>query len=319
MQTNVFISVIICTWNRSKLLEKTLHSLERQIVSPPNKFEVIIVDNNSNDDTKKTIDKISKKWNNGIINYRFEPTQGKQFALNNGISAARGEIIAFTDDDIILPDDWIEKIIQSFSNNSLELCGGKTEVNWPNTCPPDWFDCSMSAVVGAIDLGPQRISPPPLGYAPAGANLIARKAIFEKVGLFSTDHYRHMDQEFGERCVKYGVNIAYEPTIVVYAPIDPKCLSKRYFRRWAFKSGFPVGETKTTTEEKYRISIPKWMILQLIQDTAHLIFSRGEHFKMEFRIFRNLGFIFGTWRKVFLPSSYDQWVKRWSQKNNDVY
>ena len=319
MQKNNFITVVICTWNRAQLLEETLRSLERQIVSYPNEFEVIVVDNNSKDDTRKKIENISKKWNNRRINYRFESTQGKQFALNKGVSAAHGDIIAFTDDDIILPHDWIEKIIQIFSDNSLELCGGKTEVLWPNTLPPDWYDESMSAVVGAIDLGPQRISPPPLGYAPAGANLIARKSLFSKVGLFSIDHYRHMDQEFGERCAKYGINMAYEPSIIVYAPVDQKCLNKAYFRHWAFKSGFPIGEIQSTTALKSMLSIPKWMLRQLIQDTVRLIFFNQTTFKVEFRIFRNLGFILGTWRKAFFPSSYNQWVKQWSQKKNDTY
>ena len=250
------VSVIICTWNRSQLLEATLDSLASQVVSPENDFEVIVVDNNSEDGTKSVVDNFSKKLVNKKIQYRFEPTQGKQFALNNGISAANGEIIAFTDDDIILPSDWINKIIQIFTNEHVELCGGKTEVRWPEKKPPDWFDDSMSAVVGAINLGPNRISPPPLGYAPAGANLISRKSLFEKVGLFSTDHYRHMDQEFGERCAKKGVKIAYEPEIIVFAPIDSKCLTKKYFRRWAFKSGFPVGEENSAISGLSKFCIP---------------------------------------------------------------
>lgn len=317
-KTNL-VTVIICTWNRSQLLETTLDSLVHQIVSPEHDFEVIVVDNNSIDNTKAVVEKFSNKLENRNIQYRFEPTQGKQFALNNGISAANGEIIAFTDDDIILPSDWITKIIQTFTNEHIELCGGKTEVTWPDKSPPDWFDDSMSAVVGAINLGPNRISPPPLGYAPAGANLISRKSLFERVGLFSTDHYRHMDQEFGERCAKKGVKIAYEPEIVVFAPIDSKCLTKRYFRRWAFKSGFPVGEENSAINGLSKFYIPKWMILQLVQDTLRLFNLNKKKFSAEFRIFRNLGFILGTWRKAFLPYSYNQWVKHWSQKENDTY
>ncbi len=319
MFNKISVTVIVCTWNRSQLLKKTLESLTRQIVSPENNFEVIVVDNNSNDDTQYVVETFSKHQPNIQIIYRFEPTQGKQFALNNGISSARGEIIAFTDDDIILPSNWINNIIQAFSDKSLELCGGKTEVSWPKAAPPDWYDYSMSAVVGAIDLGSNRISPPPLGYAPAGANLIARKSIFEKIGLFSTDHYRHMDQEFGERCARHGIKIAYEPEIVVFAPIDQKCLTKKYFRRWAFKSGFPIGEENLNARCLSKFFIPKWMILQLMKDTARLIgFSRNS-FSAEFRIFRNLGFILGTWRKAISPHSYDKWVKHWSQKKNDTY
>ncbi len=317
-KTNL-VTVIICTWNRSQLLETTLDSLAHQIVSPEHDFEVIVVDNNSEDNTKAVVEKFSNKLANKNIQYRFEPIQGKQFALNNGISAANGEIIAFTDDDIILPSDWIKKIIQTFTNEHIDLCGGKTEVNWPDKSPPVWFDDSMSAVVGAINLGPNRISPPPLGYAPAGANLISRKSLFERVGLFSTEHYRHMDQEFGERCAKKGVKIAYEPEIVVFAPIDSKCLTKKYFRRWAFKSGFPVGEENSAIKGLSKFYIPKWMILQLAQDIIRIFSLNKNKFSAEFRIFRNLGFILGTWRKAILPCSYNQWVKRWSQKKNNTY
>ncbi len=92
------LSVILCTYNRATLLEKALRSLE-QIRQPAGlAWELVLVDNNSSDDTKAVVDAAIRR---GTLpcRYVFEPRQGKSNALNTGIAQAKADVLAFTDDD----------------------------------------------------------------------------------------------------------------------------------------------------------------------------------------------------------------------------
>src|SRR5919109_2420377 len=103
------ISVIVCTHNRAHRLEQTLNSLQQMTVPVDLAWELIIVDNNSNDNTKEVIDSFINK-SSLHVKYVIERHQGISHARNMGIREARGHIIAFTDDDCIVDRYWITAI-----------------------------------------------------------------------------------------------------------------------------------------------------------------------------------------------------------------
>ena len=94
------ISAIVCTCNNAGSLEATLLSLAKQELPSTIGHEVLIVDNNSTDSTVSVARKFTEQPNS-IFRYIFEPTQGLSFARNRGAKEARGEIVAFLDDDAI--------------------------------------------------------------------------------------------------------------------------------------------------------------------------------------------------------------------------
>ncbi len=102
------ISVIIPAYNEENYLDSCLASVVKQKNCP--EFEVILVDNNSNDNTVK----IAKKYNVVIAK---EPKQGVVMARQKGLSIARGEIIVSTDADCIFKEDWLRKINDFFSTH----------------------------------------------------------------------------------------------------------------------------------------------------------------------------------------------------------
>lgn len=323
MSNNPGISVIICTWNRSASLRTTLRSLNAQAKCEHLDVEVIVVDNNSTDDTKSAVDEALTEWKVGNLRYTFEPRQGKQFALNHGIQLSNKEILAFTDDDIVFPQNWISNIGDVFQDETLELVGGKTVLVWPESGKPTWYHSSMLAILAGVDLGDTRLSPPPPEYAPAGSNLIARRSLFDRVGLFSEAHFRHMDHEFGLRCSRTKANIAYEPALLVYAPVASACLNKRYFRRWSFKAGIAdVGRQNWSAATL--LFVPRWVYRQLVEDLLFLIFrapfiEEAEAFNRELRLWRALGEISSRWYEKCRPQQYSKWVEKYSQKRNDLY
>jgi glycosyltransferase involved in cell wall biosynthesis len=317
------VSVIICTWNRSALLAKTLSSLKEQVRHSPVAVEVVVVDNNSTDQTRQLVHSLSMEWPAAALRYEFEPKQGKQFALNRGIRLASYSVLAFTDDDILFPHDWITQAHALLKDGSTDLVGGQTKPSWPGGVPPSWYSQEMQAIVGGVDLGSRRLEPAPVTYAPAGGNLVARRDLFDRIGLFSEAHFRHMDFEFGMRCQAKGVRIAYDPRLTVEAPVDPMILTKRYFRRWSFKAGIAQDVVDDQSRSAWR-RVPLWRYRQALGDALFLVFGgltrpAAERFNHELRFWRNLGAIVSAWHCWIRPSGHDSWVARLSQKKNNIY
>ena len=315
-------TVIICTWNRSIRLGETLESLAKQQGINSDSVEVIIVDNNSNDNTCALVDGKMRDWPLGTLRYEFEPRQGKQFALNRGVLAASHPLLIFTDDDILFPSNWLREIQMLFDDKTIDLAGGRTIATWPDSGRPPWYNDDMQAIIGAVNLGETRLDPPPASYAPSGGNLIARRNLFDRVGMYSESHFRHMDYEFGMRCTATGVRVVYEPSIVVYAPVDESCLTRHYFRRWAFKAGLDRSGGAAAAGKRPRV--PLWIYRQCIQDRLTTLIGRAgrcesELFSCELRMWRTWGTIANSWHAWIFKRRHATWIENHSQKKNNLY
>ena len=103
-EVEVHITVVICTWNRCELLRQTLEQMTRLVIPPRVRWSVVVVDNNSTDDTATVIESFG-----GCLPIRrvFEPTPGQSHARNAGLREAEGDFILWTDDDVLLNSDWL--------------------------------------------------------------------------------------------------------------------------------------------------------------------------------------------------------------------
>jgi len=114
------ITVIIVTYNRSELLKTTLEALSCQSRQAD---EVVVVDNNSTDNTKRVAGSFHGRL---PVKYVFEKMQGIAIARNSGIENSCGDIIVFTDDDCVPEKDWLKYIEVPFLRDpSIGLVGGK--------------------------------------------------------------------------------------------------------------------------------------------------------------------------------------------------
>jgi glycosyltransferase involved in cell wall biosynthesis len=323
-QDRPLVSIVICTWNRAESLRQTLESLAGQKVSGGVNVEVVVVDNNSSDQTRCVVTAAQELWPLGKLEYVFEPRQGKQFALNTGIEKSNGGILAFTDDDIIFPFDWIASILKLFEDENLDLAGGKTLPDWSGVARPEWYSDSMMAVLAGVDLGDTYMCPPPEGYAPAGSNMVLRRRLLERVGRFSESHFRHMDYDFGRRCVRLGVTVAYAPSLVVNAPVDGSILTQRYFRRWSFKAGIARDDEGDGIGVRKFLGVPSWIFRQVAEDWLYLVLRArsvlpAQAFARELRLSRGFGTIASRWHAWLRPGHHAQWVAKYSQKKKDMY
>src|SRR5215469_1649287 len=239
------ITVILCTFNRSNDLENALESVHNSIVPEEISWEVLVVDNNSNDQTPGTIEKFCRRYP-GQFRYFFEPRPGKSFALNSGIREAHGKILVFMDDDVTVERTWLQNLTKPLFASEWSGAGGRI-VPERTFVPPAWLRSEGKmgryalAPLALFDLGMQggRLQEPPFG-----TNMAFRKEVFEKYGGFRTDlgprpgsEIRGEDTEFGSRILAAGEPLYYEPSAVVEHKVSKDRLQQKYFLEWWFDKG----------------------------------------------------------------------------------
>lgn len=244
-QASPLVSIVICTYNRSGLLEKTLVSLLD--LQGLESAEVIVVDNRSSDDTRDVVNGFITKHQR-IINcsYYYEETQGLSAARNAGIKAARGEIIAYLDDDAIPSGKWLEAILSTFAERSeVQAMGGKIHPLF-ETQRPGWLAGPLELPYTIIDLGNTVREYPP-SLHPYGANMAFRKEVFA-AGMFPLELGRKGNLLLsGEeswvfaQISKSGGKIIYHPEMEVDHFVPESRLNKEWILRRYYFQGVSSG------------------------------------------------------------------------------
>ena len=235
------MTVLICTHNRASQLDGALRSLESQSL-PKDSFEVVVVDNASTDATQEVFEGCAER---GILNLRYvkEMELGLDAARNRGIREARGEIVAFLDDDARARADWAEAILTGFAEHDAPILGGKVSLIWEAE-RPGWFSDALLKYLIHCDYGERvvEVSAAPWLY---GTNVAFRKSIFQEIGLFRLDLDRKGeslmgggDTEFFQRARDRGKRLLYLPTMTVGHLVPAKRLTREFFRERLFYSGF---------------------------------------------------------------------------------
>lgn len=176
------ISVVMPTFNNFKRLEKTLNSFTKLHVPSYMSWELIVVDNNSNDLTKDII----KKYQNELpIKYVFEPQQGTSNAKNAGLSSAKGELIVCTDDDICPCENWLCIYWQEYFNNPKGFFWGGPVVSDFEVPPVDMHLISLGPPsVRGLDWGSKKRALES-GEFFIGANWAVPASVLNEVGGYN--------------------------------------------------------------------------------------------------------------------------------------
>lgn len=230
------ISVVIITHNRCEMLPRSLESIIQQN-APGIAYEVVLVDNNSTDQTRSVVEAfIARKAMN--LRYVFEKRQGRPHARNAGVENARAPIIAFIDDDIRAATDWLVQIKRALdAHPEVDFVGGKVLPQWGEG-PPAWLTRAHWPPLALTDRGDQSI------YVSAqnprclvSANLAVRREAFEQVGLFAPEFLRSQDHDWQLRVYLAGRQGMYVPEIIVTAEVQAERLGKLYHRKWHTRHG----------------------------------------------------------------------------------
>jgi glucosyl-dolichyl phosphate glucuronosyltransferase len=238
------ISVIVCTYNRGRSLARALESLSASVMPATAEWEVLVMDNNSNDETREVAQRVCE-LNPSHFRYLFEPTQGKSHALNTAIRESIGEILAFTDDDVTVEPSWLQNLTSVFEHEEYAGAAGRILPAQSFDLPP-WLSLDgRYSLIGALCayFEPGQIAHD-LNEAPYGANMAFRKKMFDKYGTFrldlgpcSTKRVSSEDTEFGRRLLAAGEKLRYVPTATVYHEIRQDRLNKKFFLTWWYGLG----------------------------------------------------------------------------------
>lgn len=193
-----FVSVIIPVYNDSERLKLCLKTIEGQTY-PKDLYEVIVVDNASEEDLKSLVGQFSQ------AKYAYEKQPGSYIARNEGISVARGEILAFTDADCIPDPDWIEKGVETLLNiPECGLVGGKIELFFKEPEKPTAVE-----LFERIELNfAQKAKLEKYQFAMT-ANLFTFRSVIETIGDFDSSLKSGGDRQWGQRVFAAGYKQAY--------------------------------------------------------------------------------------------------------------
>jgi mycofactocin glycosyltransferase len=221
-------SLIIITFKRAALLERTLAGLSRQ-TRPID--EVIVVDNGPTADTERVAYSFTTR-------YLPEPRRGYGHARNRGLAEARGEVIYFLDDDCVPEADWADVLWNVLDSGAADLASGSRAPGQPGLAARlEYLSTDGPVLSPAITAGPARHL--------STSNLILRREVVTKTGCFDATLSMCEDRDFTTRARKLGFRLRYEPKARVthYPAIHrvSEYLAKmrhygtgtsQYFRRW---------------------------------------------------------------------------------------
>ncbi|GLQ53556.1 glycosyltransferase [Devosia nitrariae] len=245
------VSVVICAHSaqRREQLKAALNSLGGQSIQPREIIAVI-------DHNVELLAMVAEQFPT-VRAAASTRRPGLSGARNVGIEQARGEIVAFMDDDALAPTDWLERMIGHYDDPRVLAVGGAVAAAWPDG-RPSWFPAEFDWVVGCSYKGqPEEVA---TVRNLLGCNMSFRRAVFERAGGFSEQLGRGGNDAAGceesELCIRAtrhfpGARIVYDPGLVVSHQISPERVTRAYFRTRCKAEGrskaLMVGSTGTSS------------------------------------------------------------------------
>lgn len=232
----MFATVTIQTYNHAKTLAKTLESLRTLRCPMGIDYEILIVNNNSTDDTADVIRRYAR-----ILAPRlrtvFESRQGLSHARNRALKEAKGEIVCFTDDDVKVDSGWLEAVSAAFIKYSAAVVGGRSYLIYPTpTGRPVWLPAKMETLLSRLDYGDKVLVNTDKDLF--GLNFSVLKEIALEIGGLNTSFGRNgrsllcgEEKDLLDRIRDAGGIAVYEPNAVVGHIVPPERLKKRWFLR----------------------------------------------------------------------------------------
>lgn len=268
------VSIIMATYNRNELLIQTLQGL-MDMDTTGLYWEIIVVDNAGNAETSS----VCKSFAASIpLKFLVEKAPGKNNALNSALSHAAGELIIFTDDDVIPDRDWVKSLIEAAGHwKTADLFGGRILPKFPDGMIAPKIDIpnfiETTYVIADRDIEE--------GEFPAGdiwgPNMMVRRHLFDQGLRFNTDigptgnsYVMGSETEFLHRVGNAGHIAVYVPSALVYHQIRPEQLT----HSWLFGRAFRLGRGRAYLDRsKPVLEFKKWMLRDIGVLYARYIFS----------------------------------------------
>lgn len=264
------ITVAICTWNRCELLWQTLEQLTRLAVPPNVEWDLLVINNNSTDATDEVLASFESRL---PLRRVFEPQAGLSNARNRAVREAAGDYILWTDDDVLVDEQWLTEYHRAFQSwPEAAVFGGVIEP-WFDGTPPDWLPRIFKQVASAYaarDLGEEPFALTSR-LIPYGANYAIRTREQSRY-LYDTNLGLRPDSKMGgeettliRAMLADGLTGRWVPTARVrhYIPAARQTLG--YLRRYFYGYGEYCGRQIEAGEGALLFGRPRRLLRQAVE------------------------------------------------------
>lgn len=224
------ITVAICTYKRPQMLRDTLDTLQSEIVPSHVRWEILIIDNDPSCSAKRVLDDTASAL---PVRYISETHQGLSHARNRAVREAAGTIVAFLDDDVLVPQQWLTEMLRTFDTTGADCIGGRVLVKWDDV--PDDAVRACEREIVAFDKGDSdyRFTG---RNVPIGANLAVKTSVLRRYGPFCASLGRNRDALMGGeevellfRVMKDGLRVWYSASAYVVHRIGNDRVREEYY------------------------------------------------------------------------------------------
>ena len=277
MTTAADISVVICTYNRGAMLWDTLESwstVDRDQIN----VQLVVIDNACTDDTASEVKRFQEQFD-GWVDYVYEGNPGLSNARNRGFEEAKGDIVAFVDDDIYFHTDWLQAVMAAFrSHPEFDAMGGKSipvfEVD-----KPEWLTQDMNVYYGSTMSGDETRE---MSYPehPFGVNMAFRRHVFETVGGFRADLGRVGTSLLSNEEKEYFYRVAQADFRVLYvsdAVLDHRVPEERLQKEWLKSRAYWQGISNVVFDR--HVGEQSWgsILKACVQAGKRMLIGSGNH------------------------------------------
>lgn len=227
-----FVTVVVPTRNRERLLADALNSLLDQDY-PPTLYEIVVVDDASTDGTSRMAEAFSQRTQPPDLRFLRQPRKNQNAARNKGVADGNGQLIAFLDDDELAPPEWLSGLVDAARRHPEADCvGGPYRLRFEGRPPRFCAECWPGE--GTLDLGDSER----LVDRVCGGNMMIRRRVFDLVGPFDESLSGYWDEtEWMLRLAAVGGHVVYSPAPWIVHRRTPDML--RFSRR--IRKAFAIG------------------------------------------------------------------------------
>lgn len=270
------LTVLLATRNRGWIFASVLESFCK-LEAPPTGWKLLIVDNGSTDNTPQVITSFANRL---PLQTLLEPRQGKNFALNAGLSHIVGDLTVLTDDDVYPREDWLVQLRSaSKDHKDFSIFGGSIVPHW-EAPPPAWIQWADKGAAYAIT-DPSWQNGPIAANCVWGPNMAIRSEIFRSgvrfdtsIGPRGSNYLQGGDTEMTRRLESLGHRAWHVPGAVVEHIVRKEQLEKSWLLGRAIRHGrgeFHLGQTEEITSKKLLFGSPRYLYRKLYRETREIV------------------------------------------------
>lgn len=255
------VTVVICTHNRMSLLKQALDALRASTPPQDMMVDILVIANACNDETLRALHDLEEKWSAHWLSLRVveEPRAGKSHALNAALERRLNRYVCFIDDDQVVASDYFQALSTVIRRNlNFALYCGWMLPAWDGS-EPSWVHRQDRYRIPVrpfpeYDLGSREIEITGDMRMPSGGNIIIRRDVIERTGLFSTElgptGHNLMggeDHDYIRRALAHGYRLLYIPALRQRHLLEPDRMTTAYMMRKSFLRSYSSVITQDST------------------------------------------------------------------------